>query len=283
MSPDDAQSKAKMREAPLKEEIWRYMLGIPPLRPIALQHYKKEFDNNITENLFTGIFESFDEAQSAIPNNRRTGYDNVESANLPYTSAVANWDWPAMFWLLKAFDKGYQSVFDLGGHTGIKYYAFRRAIGYPEGLRWLVCDVPAVISKGREVAIARDPERRLSFTKDFTDIQAHEILYASGSLQYLPKTLSELLIESGHRPRRIIINITPLHPEHAYFTLNNIGSSICPYRVQARDQFVKSILTLGYIRAGEWENIGKSLFLPESSKHGIPNYSGFCFDLASPA
>lgn len=264
---------------PLKDETWRYMLGIAPLRPIALQHYRRKFENNIVENLFSGVFESFEDAQSNIKNNKRVGYDNVESANLPYTSAVAHWDYPAMFWLSRSFNQGLNSVFDLGGHIGIKYYAFRRTIGYPERLRWMVCDVPAVINKGREVATTRDPEKRLSFTDSFEHIKEHDVLFASGSLQYLPKTLQELLIESGHRPRRIIINITPIHPDNAYFTLNNIGSSICPYRVQARDQFVKSILTLGYNRSGEWENHGKGLFLPESKKHCIPHYSGFCFEL----
>lgn len=258
------------------------MLDISALRCFAIQHYKSKFSENISENLFAGVFNSFEEAQSNIQRGKKSGYDNEESANLLYTSAIAHWDYPAIFWLSKSIQQGMSSVFDLGGHIGIKYYAFRRTIGYPPGLRWTVCDVPAVVAKGQEIAMARDSDKKMSFTERFDDIKGHDVLYASGSLQYLPNTLSDLLIQSGHRPRRIIINITPIHPELNYFTLNNIGSSICPYRIQARDQFVNSLLALGYSRVGEWENVGKGLFIPESRKHCLPHYSGFCFELNGP-
>ncbi len=261
------------------EETWRYMLNIPVLRNFALRHYKSKFENNISENLFEGVFSSFEEAQSHIPSDKRSGYDNDESANLLYTSAIAHWDYPAMFWISRSMQQGMHSIFDLGGHIGIKYYAFRRSIGYPASVKWTVCDVPAVVRKGQEISHARDGDKKMFFTEDFNDIKGHDVLYASGSLQYLPSTLSELLASSGSRPRRIIINITPIHADLSYFTLNNIGSSICPYRIQARDQFVRSVLALGYSRAGEWENIGKGLFIPKSKAHTLAHYSGFCFDL----
>ncbi len=34
------------------------------------------------------------------------------------------------------------------------------------------------------------------------------------------------------KPKRIVINTTPIHEQHDFFTLNNIGTAYCGYRVQ---------------------------------------------------
>lgn len=266
----------------LPEAAWRNLLKVAPLRPLALQHYRNQFDDNTSNNLFSGLFSSFEQALAHAGSHQRVGYDNAESANLPYTSSIQHWDYPVMFWLSRFFEQGLKTVFDLGGHTGIKYYAFRRAIAYPDELRWRVCDVPAVTQKGQEMAHERDPEQKLSFTNAATDMKDHDILLASGSLQYLPQSLAELLTQAGHLPRKILINITPIHPDRTFFTLNHIGSAVCPYRVQARAPFIASIRALGYTRSGEWEVPGKELFLPQSPQHSIEHYSGFCFEREDP-
>ncbi len=248
------------------------------VRPIAEKRYWNKFTRNKNENLFWGVFENFPAAAKHAPKSSKIGYDNEESANILYTSAVAHWDFPMMFWLSRSFEQGMSSVFDLGGHIGIKYYAFRRPLSYPENLRWTVCDVPAVVHRGRELALTRATEGRLHFSEKMEDIKNHEILFASGSLQYLPETIDQILRKNDARPKRILINITPLHPSISYITLNSIGTSFCPYRVQSRTDFVESIQSLGYERRSEWENPGKSLSIPFRRELDVDSYSGFCFD-----
>lgn len=251
----------------------------PGIRQLGRRRHARRFLHNTDENLFLGVFDSFEAAAAAAPHAGKLGYDNDDSANLPYTSVITPRDYPAMFWLGKSFSEGLSSVFDLGGHIGVKYYAFRRALGYPAALRWTVCDVPAVVARGRELALARAPEGRLLFTSDYDAAADHEVLFASGSLQYLPFTLAELLRRLPRLPRRLVINGTPIHESRAFFTLNSIGTAFCPYRVQAREAFVADIRALGYAKRDDWENTAKALTLPFQAGYDVPHYSGFCFDL----
>ncbi|PPE70910.1 methyltransferase, TIGR04325 family [Caldimonas thermodepolymerans] len=251
---------------------------VPGLRSVAKRRYVSRFLNNVDDNLFFGIFDSFDAAAASAPKSRPLGYDNDDSANIPYASTITPHDYPAVFWLNQSFHEGLQSVLDLGGHLGVKYYAFRRVIGFPPGLRWTVCDVPAVVRRGRELARVRDPDGRLHFTEDYDEAARHEVLFASGSLQYLPLTLAELLDRLATKPRRIVVNLTPIHDSRAFFTLNSIGTAFCAYRVQARERFIDEVRARGYVKRDEWQNPGKSLHLPCEDGYDVEHYSGFCFD-----
>lgn len=250
----------------------------PGIRSVAQRRYVRRFVNNRDQNLFLGVFDSFDAAAASAPKVRPVGYDNEDSANMPYASVITPRDYPAVFWLSRSFTEGMRSVLDLGGHLGVKYYAFRRVIGYPDDLRWTVCDVPAVVKRGRELAVTRAREGKLHFTEHFEEAANHEVLFASGSLQYLPMTLAELLRRLPKMPRRLVINGTPIHQTKSFFTLNSIGTAFCPYRVQARERFIEEIRLLGYDKRDEWENTGKAMVIPYKAGYDVPHYSGFCFD-----
>jgi putative methyltransferase (TIGR04325 family) len=71
---------------------------------------------------------------------------------LERTKVIYPADYPVMFWLEKFIGEGCRKFFDLGGHIGVSYYAYQLHIGYPQDLRWTVCDVPAVVAKGRELS-----------------------------------------------------------------------------------------------------------------------------------
>lgn len=251
----------------------------PVLKGLSQSAHRKRFLENKDQNLFLGVHDSFEAAAASAPPSLHLGYDNEESANIAYVSAISPRDYPAMFWLLRSMGEGMRSFFDLGGHTGVKYYAFRRVIGFPADIRWTVCDVPAVVVRGRELALARAPEGALHFTDRYEDLDGQDVLFASGSLQYLPVTLSDLLKGLQRLPRRIVINTTPIHETRSFFTLNSIGTAFCPYRVQAREAFVQSVIALGYQKRDEWENLGKGMEIPDSEGADVKSYSGFCFDL----
>ncbi|MCW7542120.1 methyltransferase, TIGR04325 family [Aquabacterium sp. A7-Y] len=250
----------------------------PGLRSAGERAYLKRFVNNVDANLFHGVFDSFAAAAASAPSNRPVGYDNEGSANLAYLSRIYPTDYAALFWLSNSLAEGLRSVFDLGGHVGIKYYAFRRAIDYPCNFKWTVCDVPAVVARGRELASQRDPEHGLHFTDDYRQASGCDVLYASGSLQYLPLTLADLLATLPRRPRRLVVNLTPIHPSRSFYTLNSIGTAFCAYRVQSHDEFVDAVVARGYERRDEWENVGKALRLPFEDGYDVDSYSGFCFD-----
>lgn len=252
----------------------------PIVGPLALRRAKREFVANRERNLFLGVYESWSEAEAAAIGHGATGYDNPESANLYLTrTRIDQHDYPALYWLYRSLHEGHRTVFDVGGSTGIKYFAFREALSpWPE-LMWTVQDVAAMVRRGREL-LASDPAiANLKFTERFEDGSGTDILYASGVLQYLPAPLGEMLAGFRALPRRIIINTAAIHPSRDYFTVNSIGTAFCPYRVQTQASLVRGLGKLGYRMKEGWTNPDKLLTIPFDPEHSLGNYSGYALDL----
>ncbi len=262
------------------ERLASRLVSLPPWRQAKHAAEHRRFLANTTENLFWGVHDSFDAAAAAAPTSRPLGYDNDASSQL-YVPQVSAWDYPAIFWLGRSFDEGLRSVFDLGGHIGVKHYAFKRLLNYPPDLRWRVCDVPAVAERGRELARTKAPGGQLEFTSDWRDASGVDVLFASGSLQYLPLTLGQMLAQMATRPRRILLNTTAVHPGRTFYTVNSIGTAFCPYRVQALDELTDELVAHGYRRRDGWENAGKPLVVPMTTGFDLDHYTGLCFDLGA--
>ncbi|VWX59378.1 conserved hypothetical protein [Burkholderiales bacterium 8X] len=241
--------------------------------------YRRKFMDNVEENLFMGSFESFAAAEAGAPPSKAIGYDNEEAAKTLYSHQVYFYDYPALFWLGRSLDAGMRTVFDLGGHVGIKYYAFRRMLDYPAALRWTVCDVPGVAKTGQALAVERGATAQLDFCTDFRAASGYDVLYASGSLQYLPTRIAEIIAALPVKPRRIILNTTAVHPERTLFTLNSIGFAVCPYRIQHQDELLAELTASGYKRRDVWRNEGKPIEVPFVDGGDKPYYAGCCFDL----
>ena len=261
--------------------IAQKLAWIPGVAWLLHAHYERRFRSNTSRNLFRGVYDSYEAAQRSAPTDRALGYDNQESAAMYFNHmGPDSFDYPAIYWLEKSFQQGLQTVFDVGGHIGIKYYAFKPLLSAPQGMRWLVCDVPAVVQRGKAAAAKRDPTGHLSFTSDYGQVEAQDILFASGVLQYLPMTLLEWLSPVQTKPRRIIFNTTAIHPSLDYFTLNSIGTAYCPYRVTSEPNFLAQMGALGYALVDRWQTPGKgALELPLEVGHDVWEYSGFVFDL----
>jgi len=253
--------------------------NMPLFKQRQLAAYQRRFLENASENLFMGRFDSFEGALAQVPKHKPTGYDNAESAKLAYTSQITSWDYPVLFWLQRAFGDGLTSVFDLGGHVGIKYYAFKRTLPFPAGLRWTVCDVPAVIKEGAEIATHRDPTQQLGFTSDYAQASGHDILLASGSLQYLPIRLVEILRTLPVKPRRILLNTTAAHTEETFYTVNSISTAFCAYRIQSWEELKEELKSAGYARVDTWQNDGKPIGVPFERGGDLAYYAGGYFQL----
>lgn len=255
------------------------LANAPGLRHLAVRRYRDRFANNVNKNLFMGVYRTFEEAEASSPKTRPAGYNNQGSARIAYAPRVRPGDYPAIHWLNRSFIEGARSVLDLGGHLGVKFYAFENMMEYPDAMRWTVCDVPAVVEQGRAVAAERAVSDRLHFTDDYRAIGDHDVLYATGSLQYLPTTLAELLQNLQVRPKRVVINFTPMHLERSFFTINSIGTAFCSYRVQARSEFVQQMCDLGYVKRDDWFTADKGMVIPYEDGYDVKEFSGFCFDL----
>ncbi|HEX6638649.1 MAG TPA: TIGR04325 family methyltransferase [Steroidobacteraceae bacterium] len=254
------------------------------MRGITDRQALKSFIANRDQNLFYGVYDRWEEAEKAAASYGKSGYDNQESADLyRFMMRIAPHDYPALYWLARSLSEGMQSVFDVGGAIGIKFYAFKEHLSPWPSLRWRVQDVTAVAQTGRQIAQERGVTQQLDFTDQFADGDGTDVLFASGVVQYLPKRLGEMLANYQQLPRRIVVNTAAIHPQHEFFTVNSIGTAFCPYRIQTQAGFIGSLTKLGYRVKESWTNVGKPMTIPFRPDYSIADYSGYCLDLAKKA
>ncbi|MDM0031919.1 methyltransferase, TIGR04325 family [Variovorax sp. J22P271] len=252
---------------------------LPLPRAFREAAYRRKFIDNVDEHLFMGSYESFEAAAAAAPKSKPMGFDNAEEARRLFSQKIFFYDYPALFWIARSFEDGLRSVFDLGGHAGIKYYAFRRVLNYPSGLRWKTCDVAGVIQAGREIAAERGIGEELSFTSDYQEATGFDVLFISGCLQFLPERMPQILAALPVKPKRIILNTTTVHPERTIFTVHSLGFGFCPYRIQKHDELMAELVEAGYVRRDAWRNEGKLIEVPFVEGGDAAYYAGCCFDL----
>ena len=244
--------------------------------PGILDWRKRRFDHAFADGYYggvcRGIYASYEEAAAAAPKTLPLGYDNDGPARMYQDRLVRVFpsDYPMMFWLQKAFEEGARQVFDLGGHVGISYYAYQKHLPYPSDLSWRVCDVPAVVRSGLELARTRDEQHRLSFTEHFEEADNADVLFTSGCVQYLPETLGQRIASLRQRPRWVLVNLLPLHDQRAFWTVQSIGQAFCPYRIQRAETFFGELTKLDYVVVDKWENLEKEC--------DVAFERGFCLD-----
>ncbi|HUH91440.1 MAG TPA: methyltransferase, TIGR04325 family [Lysobacter sp.] len=266
--------------------IAREAAELPGLRLIAEPVYKKMFQRPIhTRNAYYGVYDTYENALAAVPPGLTSTYDS-DAAGRMYrdrTRDLRSSEYPALYWLSRLMQEGARTLFDLGGHIGVSYYAMGRLIHYPPGLRWVVHDVPRVMEAGREWAIDNDPAGKLEFADRPEASAGFDILFSSGALQYLDYALPSLLHRTPDPPVHVLINMVPMHPERSYFTIQNFGVVTTPYRISSATQFVEAMQALGYDVVDKWETFERHVRIPFRPDCDIDRYYGFYFRLRSPA
>lgn len=253
--------------------------------PGVLHLRKRRFDDAFAKGSYggvcRGVYDSYAQAREAAPPTLPLGYDNPDAAALyrDRIERVFPSDYPMMFWLQKALRDGARDVFDLGGHVGISYYAYQRYLAYPQGMRWRVCDVPAVVSAGQYLARERDKLGALQFTERFEEADGADLLFTSGCLQYLPETLGERLATLPKRPKWVLLNLIPLHDTRAFWTVQSIAEAFCPYRIQRRDVFFAELQGLGYEVLDTWDNLEKACEVQFEPAYSLDRYAGAALKL----
>lgn len=223
---------------------------------------------------FFGVYPTFAAAQAALPRARTHGYDNVQAASFyrDRLERVFPGDYPVLFWLSRCLPLG--RVFDLGGHVGIAFRAYRRYLPTETTGEWLVCDVPAVCEAGR--ALAQEwGAANLQFTTDRARGDGADLLFASGSLQYLEVDLAAIIATYAAPPRQLIVNLLPVSERGTYYTTQTIGVSFCPYRIQSAPELLSATAALGYELVDRWQNAEKRCWIPLYPEHSLDHYEGF--------
>ncbi len=223
-----------------------------------------------------GTYATFEEASASIAG-KNAGYDNEASAEL-YIDRLEETrpsDYAVFFWLQPLLP-GIRGVFDFGGNMGWSYYSFRKYLSFPDALRWHILDVPAVMRAGQELAKKRQAPH-LIFTEEMSKAECCEVFYTSGTLQYIEADLSKMLESFAIKPQHVFVNRVPFSDRPTFFTIQDIGTAYCPYRITNRRQFIESLQQLGYTLVDQWkcaESWCSVLFRP--SRH-VQHYSGMYF------
>lgn len=251
---------------------------LPGIRLLAEPYVRRRFRAHRRGNAYFGAYASFEAARREIPVGLPPDY-NTEAAAQLYAYRIDHVeasDYPALFWLQKLLELGARRIFDLGGHVGVSYYAFRNLLTYPPDLQWQVHDVATVMERGRQLAAERDPRRQLAFVERAA-ADGCDVLMAKGVLQYLDYDLPDFLRSLRSRPQHLLINLTPMHPQRTVFTLQHIGVAVCPYRIGCRPDFMSALGALGYRLVEEWAHHDRSVRIPFQPAASIDRYYGYCF------
>ncbi len=243
------------------------------------KHYIKNFF--AFKGTYFGIYPNFNAATKAIPINLPVSYDSALAAHKHYDliNQINPRDYAIMFWLSRLISKGHTTLFDFGGHIGVKYYAYTRYLNYPNNFTWKVCDLPAIIAEGKIYAQGTQGVSHLSFTPSLADASGASIFFAAGSLQYLQSSLAEMISTLSNKPKWILISGVPLTDLQHFVTLQNIGVAICPYSIQNRTTFINDIKAQGYTLIDDWLNPEKQCKIPFCPDYDVVAYSGFLFEL----
>ena len=228
---------------------------------------------------FRGVYRDFAEAEAAIPHNRPVGYDHDAMAGM-YRDRMGRpceSDYAVLFWLRDLLQDTTR-VLDFGGHIGVSYYGWKQHLRYPAGLRWTVCDMPAIVREGEAIAKERGASA-LSFVSDPADSHGADILLVAGSLQYVDMRISDLIARIGARPRHLFVNKLPLYDGETFVTVQSTGRAFHPYRIENRAAFVAGVTALGYRVVDEWQNSDVFCRIPHTRGRSLDAYSGYYFTL----
>ncbi len=253
-------------------------------RPMYRRYFSKPYEHgNIYHGVYTDYYEALLDAKRLSSDDLPASYD-VDKATIMYRQQLLRLracDYPTMYWIDQLIGNGARRIFDLGGHIGLAFYGFSRYIDYPSGLIWNVHDLDKVIQTGRSIATRRDPSGKLRFVQAPEAADGCDVLISTGALQYLEYSLPELLDRLIAPPRHVLFNLTPLHPTKSFFTLQNLGVAVCPYRVQSDAALVQQMAERGYQVRDRWELSERNLRIPFEPDYEVQAYYGIYFERQS--
>ncbi len=259
------------------EKVARHAWRVPVVGQLLALDHARAFAK-MPPNRFLGVHPDFATAEAAIPRGKRIGYDHELLAGMyrDRMQKACESDYAVLFWLRDLLKPG-THVFDFGGHVGVSWYGWRNYLAYPPGLRWTVCDVPAIVRQGEAMALEQGAQG-LAFTSDLHEGRDADVLLSAGALQYVDTTLPDLLAGMGCRPAHIIVNKLPLYEGPTFVTVQSTGRAFHPYRIFNRTEFVEGIVAQGYRVVDDWQNSEVRCHVPMTRNRSVDAYSGYFFE-----
>ncbi len=264
-----------IRRIPFARQLYRHYQEL---------EYERQFVGDKGYGCFRGVHKTFEEAIRSAPKTKSIGYNNLELAHeyrqsVELETSVQSYDYPVMLWLNLIFsiNSNNISIFDFGGNVGIHFYAYEKYIKYPDNLKWIICDLPAIVKAGKELAQKRH-RLELVFTENFEEASGKDVLLASGSIQYV-EDLTQSLLSLSKKPKHLLINRMPLYDGSQFVTLQNGGKVFYPSYVFNKTEFIESLNQVGYQMVDIWEDRVDSCVIPFYPEKSCPFYYGLYFKL----
>jgi putative methyltransferase (TIGR04325 family) len=229
-------------------------------------------------NRFRGVYADFPSAEAAVPAGKRVGYDYDELAGMYRLrmQKACESDYAVLFWLRPLIGPATR-IFDFGGHVGVSYYGWQDYLRFPPTLRWQVYEVPAIARGGTALAHERGATQ-LGFTSELADGRDSTVLLAAGSLQYVDRSVGQILADMGTRPAHLVVNKLPLYEGKTFVTVQSTGRAFHAYRIQNREEFVEGVKALGYRVVDDWSNREQHCEIPFTRGRDVAAYSGYFFE-----
>ena len=256
---------------------------LPLLRKWHRFEYDQHFDRVAQwERMFSGVYPNFEATEQAIPAGKIVGFDHLETAVfLGLKTKLLPSDYPVMYWLRELIGPTTR-ILDFGGYSGISYRAYAPYLHYPDGMEWMVYDVPAVVVVGKKhQSEALSADRHLKFTDRIEDGNCSDVFLASGSLHYCKKNLSDYIQCLSVRPRYLLLSKLPLFAGPSFVTLQNMGPAVTPYRIFNVDEFRREIESLGYQVVDQWSNPDVACYIPFHPDNTVKEFTGMLLSLKS--
>jgi putative methyltransferase (TIGR04325 family) len=177
-----------------------------------------------------------------------------------------------LMWLNKLIKPGTR-IIDVGGATGIVYWLYRRYFTLPEGVTWVVIDMPAVVEHGRSQTKTAD-QAQLMFQTEIGPTGPDDILMALGSLQYMAPSQFQLFVTAAAGCRTVIVNKIALVDKAEFWTVQYLGTSRATYWIANRAAFFAAFAAIGFKCVETWPVPEISVGIPFASAHTNPSISG---------
>lgn len=250
---------------------------IPSLERNYRQHAMQRVNHG---GLFAGVYDSRIAAERDIPATRNHGWDNEQAAHmwLEQIDRMQPTAYAPFFWLTTLLREG-TTVVDYGGSIGLSYYSYVRRRKLPPGARWIVVELPNLVAAGRRIAL-RENAAQLEFVTDLASTPPCEILLCAGALQYIDESLTGVLGKLRALPQHVLLNKLPLSKGQGYWTLQNFGPAISPYRIFNEQEFLDSLEKAGYVPRDRWAVPELACDVPFHPRYCVPQFSGLYFEKA---
>jgi putative methyltransferase (TIGR04325 family) len=147
----------------------------------------------------------------------------------------------------------------------------------PANARWTVVEVSKIVAEGPRVA-AREAAVGLEFEIALDAIPNCDILLSAGALQYMERSVPGLLDLRASKPPHVILNKVPLTVGETYWTLQNFGTAISPYRIYNEAEFIGYFQNAGYALKDRWDMAELSCIIPFHPDKCVRRYTGLYFE-----